>query len=633
MACTPLAFQWHFENTVLAAQTNSTLMLSNLQSSAGGNYLVVVTASGGSATSAVATLTMVLPPTITVPPLAQTVQCGSNAAFNVTATGTPPLNYQWSLDSVPIAGATNTGLSLTNVHLPTHAVAVVVASAYGGVTSSVPLIVQDTLPPLLTLNGSTPAYVELGSAFLDPGATAYDLCAGAVPLVATGTVNTNAVSTNTVTYTATDGNGNTNSATRTVVVRDTTPPTIVWSFTNLVLAAGTNCTAAMPEVTGTNYLLATDLSGTLTVTQVPTNSAALPLGTNVVIITVADASGNASYSTNEIIVQDQTPPVLTLNGSTPAYVELGSAFLDPGATAYDLCSGTVPVVVNGTVNTNAVSTNTVTYTATDGNGNTNTATRTVIVRDTTPPTIVWSFTNLVLAAGTHCTAAMPDVTGTNYLLATDLSGTLTVTQVPTNSAALPLGTNVVIITVADASGNASYSTNEIIVQDQTPPVLTLNGSTPAYVELGSAFLDPGATAYDLCSGTVPVVATGTVNTDAVSTNTVTYTATDGNGNTNTAIRTVVVRDTTPPTIVWSFTNLVLAAGTHCTAAMPEVTGTNYLLATDLSGTLTVTQVPTNNAALPLGTNVVIITVADASGNAPTDERDHRPGPNATGPHA
>ena len=142
----------------------------------------------------------------------------------------------------PSRARPDTGLSLTNVHLPTHIVAVVVTNPYGGVTSSVPLTVQDTLPPLLTLNGSTPAYVELGSAFLDPGATAYDLCAGAVPVVATGTVNTNAVSTNTVTYTATDGNGNTNTATRTVIVRDTTPPTILWSFTNLVLAAGTNCT-------------------------------------------------------------------------------------------------------------------------------------------------------------------------------------------------------------------------------------------------------------------------------------------------------------------------------------------------------------------------------------------------------
>ena len=105
------------------------------------------------------------------------------------------------------------------------------------------------------------------------------------------------------------------------------------------------------------------------------------------------------------------------------------------------------------------------------------------------------------------------------------------------------------------------------------------------------------------------------------------------GCTNTATRTVLVRDTTPPTILWSFTNLVLAAGTNCTGAMPEVTGTNYILATDSSGTLTLTQVPTNNAALPLGTNVVVITVADASGTRLIDQPNHRPGPSAAGDSA
>jgi len=56
---------------------------------------------------------------------------------------------------------------------------------------------------------------------------------------------TNAVGTNTLTYTANDGSGNTSIATRTVIVRDTTAPSIVWSFTNLTLAADTNCSAPM----------------------------------------------------------------------------------------------------------------------------------------------------------------------------------------------------------------------------------------------------------------------------------------------------------------------------------------------------------------------------------------------------
>ena len=48
----------------------------------------------------------------------------SNAAATrrstVTVTGTPPVSIQWSLDNLPVAGATNTSFSLTNLHLPNH---------------------------------------------------------------------------------------------------------------------------------------------------------------------------------------------------------------------------------------------------------------------------------------------------------------------------------------------------------------------------------------------------------------------------------------------------------------------------------------------------------------------------------
>jgi hypothetical protein len=291
----------------------------------------------------------------------------------------------------------------------------------------------------------------------------------------------NLISTNLLTYVAVDGSGNTNTVTRTIIVRDTTPPTVLWSFTNLILAANSNCSATMPNVTGTNFMLSTDLSGAVSITQHPTNTAILPMGTNVVIISVADASGNTAYSTNQIIVQDQTPPAISLNGANPSYVELGSAFIDPGITASDACSGIALLTTNGTVNVNLIRTNLLTYVAVDGSGNTNTVTRTVIVRDTTPPTVLWSFTNLILAANSNCSAVMPKVTGTNSILATDLSGAVSITQNPTNTTILPIGTNTVIISVADASGNTAYSTNQIIVQDQTPPQILLQPQSQVVV--------------------------------------------------------------------------------------------------------------------------------------------------------
>lgn len=251
-----------------------------------------------------------IPAAISVPPASQTVQCSSNAAFSVTAIGTAPLRYRWATNGVIVPGATNASLTLTSVHLPSQTVTVIVTNLYGSATSSVPLTVQDTLAPTVTLTGSSPMTSELGAAFIDPGATATDACAGSVAVTVTGSVNTAAVGTNTLTYRADDGSGNTNTVQRSVVVRDTTPPVIVWSFTNLVQAANGNCSSLMTNLTGTNGVIATDLSGPVTVTQSPTNGAVLALGTNLVIFTVRDGSSNTAFSTNRILVQDLTPPVI-----------------------------------------------------------------------------------------------------------------------------------------------------------------------------------------------------------------------------------------------------------------------------------------------------------------------------------
>jgi hypothetical protein len=355
----PLGYLWkmngtNFSGAGISGTTSSALTLTSITTNSAANYSVVVTNQFGSVTSSVATLVVVLPPSITSSSLTNvTIQCGSNTlAFFVTAAGSGPLSYQWSLDGSAVAGATNTSFSLSNLHLPNHTVSLQVASPYASLTSNALLTVQDTLPPVITLNGSNPLTLQLGSSFADPGATATDLCAGPVAVIASGPVNTGVVGTNAIRYTASDGDGNTNTASRTVIVIDTTPPTIVWSFTNLVLAANSNCLATMPCVTGSNGVQATDLSGIASITQCPTNGADLPLGTNVVVIAVADPYGNTAYSTNTIVVQDQTPPVITLNGFNPLTNQLGAAFIDPGVTASDACSGIALLSTNGSVDVN-----------------------------------------------------------------------------------------------------------------------------------------------------------------------------------------------------------------------------------------------------------------------------------------
>jgi endonuclease/exonuclease/phosphatase family metal-dependent hydrolase len=55
------------------------------------------------------------PPIITGQPQSLTVLSGANALFAVSATGSPPLSFQWQFNSTNLAGATNASLRLTNV--------------------------------------------------------------------------------------------------------------------------------------------------------------------------------------------------------------------------------------------------------------------------------------------------------------------------------------------------------------------------------------------------------------------------------------------------------------------------------------------------------------------------------------
>jgi hypothetical protein len=84
--------------------------------------------------------------------------------------------------------------------------------------------------------------------------------------------------------------------------------------------------------------------------------------------------------------------------------------------------------------------------------------------------------------------------------------------------------------------------------DNVPPVITILGDNPATVELGTAYSDAGATAFDEFHGETPVSSTSTVDTSTVGSYAVTYTATDKDGNTATATRVVNVVDTTAPVV-------------------------------------------------------------------------------------
>jgi len=330
--------------------------------------------------------------TIQTQPTNETVQCSSNATFSVGASG-GSLSYQWYLAGKgAIGSATNSTLTLNAVSLSEsgRSYTVVVTNVLNSVTSTVAVLtVIDTIPPVVTLNGSATTNLLQGTPFNDPGATATDTCAGSVPVTTNGSVNVNVGGTNYLTYIATDPSGNSATNTRTVIILPTNgPPVISQQPSNQIVQCTSSTVLSVVAYGGVPlgyqwydgaFALSngTAISGSTTANLTLNSTVPSQAGTYTVVITNSFNSVTSSVAT--LTVNDSTTPIVTVIGSTVVSVVQGTSYVDQGATAMDACAGSLPVTTNGSVNVNVTGTYILTYTATNSGGNSASAQRTVTV--------------------------------------------------------------------------------------------------------------------------------------------------------------------------------------------------------------------------------------------------------------
>lgn len=138
MGTLPLNYQWMRGETVLEGETNPILNLTDVELAEAGFYKVRITNPAGTVTSEVAELRVIGgKPEIQSQPIHQLAAVNTEVVMEVTAEGTPPLEYQWQFKGKDIKGATVRRFTIPNVQLKDAGAYTVVVKAASETTSVV----------------------------------------------------------------------------------------------------------------------------------------------------------------------------------------------------------------------------------------------------------------------------------------------------------------------------------------------------------------------------------------------------------------------------------------------------------------------------------------------------------------
>lgn len=271
---------------------------------------------------------------------------------------------------------------------------------------------------------------------------------------------------------------------------------------------------------------------------------------------VTDKSGNKAIPAIRtiIVVNDLTPPVLTLNpGSTGCITARRNNpdYVDPGASATDNKNPlilTSSIIVEGSVNTRVVGNYTIKYTVRDVAGNQVVKTRNVCVVDNEKPYITPLGDTSIQIGSVWLDQTIVGDDYDNFPVLNKEWGF----NGPVNT--LSRRTYPVTYTAVDSSGNVAIPVvRNYRVDDFIAPVISLNTFDIVEHDVRTKYSPVDATVsdnyYSYSKGEVSLrLVSSTVKENILGTYFDTYEAIDGSGNISTKIRTVKVVDKIAPRV-------------------------------------------------------------------------------------
>ena len=491
---------------------------------AAGTYTVTVTDANSCVTTQSFTITQ--PTALIASASSQTnVACNGSASGSATVAvtgGTGSYTYLWA----PSGGtaATATGLVAGSYTVTVTDANGCMATQSFTITQPTVLVASASAQTNVSCNGGSNGSATVAVTGGAGGYTYSWLPTGGTAATATG------LAAGTYTVTVTDANGCTASQSFTI-----TQPTVLDGTTfktDVSCNGGSNGTATVSITGGT---------GPYTYSWLPsggTNATATGLVAGTYSVTVTDSNG--CQITRTVVVAE--PTVLAVASTSQTDVScVGSS---DGQAAVVISGGTAPYTYSwsptgGTAATaSGLIAGTYTVTVIDANGCSLNQTFTIgTVLDVTNPTIV-APADVNVTANTGCSA-------TGVVLGVPVvSDNCLVASFSSNApSSFPVGTTVVTWTVVDGLGNTATATQNVVVQDVTPPTVNVQNITIALDNTGvttitSSMVDNGST--DNCAIATITVSQDTFDCSNEGANVIVVTVTDIHGNSATSNVTVTI---------------------------------------------------------------------------------------------
>ncbi len=515
---------WSWSMTGGAPATATTQNTSVTYTTAGVKTITLTVANSTGTTTAVKSITITSTPTV-VASISNTTICSGNSIIeNVTGAA----SYTW----MPTGSGTTSTLS------PAATTIYTVIGSSGGCTSTAMNFTINVTPTPTVGATATSTNICIGQS------TTITASGGSTYVWQPGAFTTTVIAitpTATTIYTVTGFNGSC-SATKTISIIVTSPPSLTVTPTNTTLCSG-NCTS-LTASGGTSYTWTPGGFTSSTVSVCPTSTT---------IFTVTGSNGTCNATKNVTVNVTPTPTVGVSATSTSICTGQTTTLTASGGTTYVWQPGaftTTMVAVTPTATT--------VYTVTCFSGSCS-STKTIAINVSSTPTIIASVTNTTICSGTAINVAV--------------TGAASYTWLPTgsgNSSTLTPGSTTIYTVTGSNGGCNSAPANFTINVIPTPTIGVTATSTNICAGQTVTLTANGATNYAWQPGaftTTMVVVTPTATTI--------YTVTGINGSCS-STQTISINVNSTPTIFSSVSNTTICSGNSVNVALTGAASYTWL---------------------------------------------------------